>query len=138
MRDGVRIETVARFAADHRVWRAFDHLVAYNGEALLLVPVGLARGNLLSVWDGLPVPWEEVLAVLNAAGDDAHPASLETLASMNPQLVRCFAPDGWVIDRVPAGPKVPQLIRAVGPEGVRWARARGGRTRHAVHFSAPF
>ncbi len=123
----VRIELMARFSADSRVWRSFDHLVAYNGEALLMVPVWLARGNLLSVWDGLPVPWEEVLAVLEAEGDGARPASVETLAAMSPLLVRCFAPDGWVIDRVPAGPKVPQLIRAVGPDGVRWARAKGSR-----------
>lgn len=124
---GVRIELLARFSADARVWRSFDHLVAYNGEALLMVPVGLARGNLLSVWDGLPVPWEEVLAVLEAEGDGARPASVETLTAMNPLLVRCFTPTGWVIDRVPAGPKVPQLIRAVGPDGVRWARAKGSR-----------
>lgn len=138
MTPSVRLEVLARFSADARVWRSFDHLVAYNGEALLLVPVALARGNLLSVWDGLPVPWEEVLAVLNADGDDPHPASVETLAAMNPLLVRCFTPGGWVIDRVPAGPKVPQLVRAVSQDGIRWARAKGTRSRHTLHFSAPF
>lgn len=134
MRDGVRVETVARFAADSQVWRSFDHLVAYNGEALLMVPIALARGNLLGVIDGLPVPWEEALAVLSAEGDAPKRVSVETLASLAPALVRSFPPEGWVVDRVPAGPKVPVLIRAVGPDGIRWARARGARARHSAPF----
>ena len=131
---GVRVELLARFSADGRVWRSFDHLVAYNGAALLLVPVGLARGNLLAVRDGLPVPWEEVVAVLTAEGEEARPASPMTLAELTPRLVQCFDAEGWVVDRVPAGPKVPQLLRAVSPDGIRWARAKSGRLRSSAPF----
>lgn len=131
---GVRVELLARFSADGRVWRSFDHLVAYNGVALLLVPVGLARGNLLAVRDGLPVPWEEVVAVLTADGEEARQASPMTLAELAPRLVQTFDAEGWVVDRVPAGPKVPQLLRAVSPDGIRWARAKSSRARSSAPF----
>lgn len=126
---GVRVEAVARFAGDGRVWRSFDHLVAYSGSALLLVPVGLARGNLMGVVDGLPVPWEEVVAVLSAEGAEARGLTVEALVGLNPLLAVVFTPEGWVVDRVPPGPKVPTLTRAIGPDGVRWAKARAHRFR---------
>lgn len=122
---GVQVEVLVRFAADGRVWRSFDHLVAYSGTALLLVPVGLARGNLMAVLDGLPVPWEEVMAVIEAEGRDGHALSPESLAALCVALPQCFGPEGWVGDTVPAGPKVPTLLRAVAPNGVRWARLKG-------------
>lgn len=125
MIEGVQLETVGRFSTDGRVWRSFDHLVAWSGQALLMVPVGLARGNLLSVLDGLPVPWEEALAVLRAEGDGSHAVTREGLAGLCAALPRFFGPDGWVVDVVPPGPNVPTLTRAVSPEGVRWAKVRG-------------
>ena len=125
MSEGVEISLLGCFAADRRVWRSFDHLVAWSGHALLMVPVGLARGDLLQVIDGLPVPWEEALAVLRAAGDGRHAVTREALAGLCTALPLFFGPDGWVVDTVPPGPNVPTLTRAVSPDGVRWAKVRG-------------
>jgi hypothetical protein len=125
MIEGIEVAAVGLFAADRRVWRSFDHLVAWSGQALLMVPVGLVRGNLLTVVDGLPVPWGEVLAVLRAEGTGAHAVTREALGGLCTALPLAFGPDGWVVDTVPPGPNVPTLTRAVSPDGVRWAKVRG-------------
>lgn len=117
----IRIETVARFAVDGRVWRAFDHLLVAWPGGLLLVPVGLADGDLTRVIDGCPVPWGEVWAVVDAPLAAAAQLSPETLARLAPVAAAHLAPYGWVRDVVPAREKVPTLTRLTAPDGVRLA-----------------
>lgn len=117
----IRVETVARFAGDGRVWRAFDHLLAAGPGRLLLVPVGLADGDLTGVIDGCPVPWGEVWAVVDVPLAAPQPLSPARLAALAPQAATWLPPHGWVRDVVPARERVPTLTRLTAPDGVRLA-----------------
>lgn len=117
----INVATVARFSIDGRVWRAFDHLLATGPGRLLLVPVGLADGDLTGVTDGCPVPWPEVWAVLDAPTTQAQPVTPEALAKMVPLVAAWLAPFGWARDVVPARATVPTMTRLTAPDGVRLA-----------------
>lgn len=121
----VHVRTVARFAADGRVWRAFDHLLALGAGGLLLVPVGLGDGDLRCVTDGCPVPWPEVWAVLDAPPAAPRQVSPARLAALSPLAAASFAPYGWVSEVVPAVGAVPTMLRLTAPDGVRLAMLRG-------------
>ena len=117
----IHTTTVSRFAGDGRVWRAFDHLLAAGPGRLLLVPVGLADGDMTGVVDGCPVPWPEVWALLDAPPAAPAPVPERALARMWPDLALQLTPFGWERDVVPAGATVPTMTRLVGPDGVRAA-----------------
>jgi len=117
----IHVTTVARFAADGCVWRSFDCLMAVSPCRLLLVPVGLADGDLTAVVDGCPVPWPEAWAVLDAPLSQPRPLSPERLAEQAPQVAAHLAPFGWVRDEVPAAGTVPTMTRLTSPDGVRLA-----------------
>lgn len=105
-----------------QVWRAFDHLIGVGPGRLLVVPVGLADGNLARVRDGCPVPWQEVFTLIDVPADPAARVLLpEQLARLAPLVAVHFAPFGWVHDVVPAGGAVPTMTRLTGPTGERFA-----------------
>ncbi len=114
----INVSTVARFASNHKVWRAFDHLLAAGAGSLLLVPVGLAEGDLTTVVDGCPVPWPEVWAVLDAPAVRSEPLCEQALYRCAPLAAVSFAPFGWVRDVVPARATVPTITRLTAPDGV--------------------
>lgn len=128
----VHVTTIGRFAADGRVWRAFDHLLALGRGSLLLVPVGLGDGDLRRVTDGCPVPWPEVWAVLDVPLGDGRVVSPSRLAELSPLAAAHLAPYGWVRDVVPAQGTVPTMMRLTSPEGVRMALLGG--VQHAGDF----
>ena len=122
----IHVPTVSRFAADGRVWRSFDHLMAAGPGRLLLVPVGLADGDMTRVTDGCPVPWPEVWAVLDAPQTRPCAVPPDRLAALVPLAAAHLAPYGWVRDVVPAGATVPTITRLTAPDGVRLALLGSG------------
>ncbi|MDD3675816.1 hypothetical protein [Thauera propionica] len=118
----VPVAVVAGFAADGRVWRAFDHLVTTGPGTLALFPVGLVDGDLTRVTDGCPVPWQEVWAVLDTPCTPWDVAlAPEVLARLAPKAAAHLSPYGWTRDVVPAQAAVPSMTRLVAPCGVRVA-----------------
>ena len=117
----IHTSTISRFAGDGWVWRSFDHLLAAGPGRLLLVPVGLADGDMTGVVDGCPVPWPEVWALLDAPPAEPAPVTERALARLWPDLALQLTPFGWERDVVPAGATVPTMTRLVGPDGVRAA-----------------
>lgn len=117
----IHVRTVAHFARDGRVWRSFDHLMAVGAGRLLMVPVGLADGDLTTVIDGCPIPWQEAWAVLDADPAEPVPLSEDGLAAIAPTVAQLLPSFGWERDVVPAAALVPTMIRLRGPEGLRFA-----------------
>lgn len=118
----VPVAAVVAFAADGRVWRAFDHLLATGPGTLALFPVGLIDGDLTRVTDGCPVPWPEVWAVLDTPCTPwDRPLPPEVLARLVPKAAAHLSPYGWTQDVVPARATVPSMTRLVAPCGVRVA-----------------
>lgn len=125
MTSTIHISDISRCAApDYRVWRAFDHLIA-QGAGLLLVPVGLADGDLTGVVDRCPVPWHEVWAALDTPPANPQPVSPERLRRIAPAVALHLDPFGWVRDVVPAAGSTPTLARLTGPQGVRYVLLGG-------------
>ena len=123
----VPMATVARFAPDGRVWRAFDHLLAVGPGSLALFPVGLMDGDMTRVIDGSPVPWLEAWTAIDAPrGAHVRALTPEGLALESPMAAALLPPYGWVADVVTAGETVPTLRRLVAPCGVRlvWVGCR--------------
>jgi hypothetical protein len=123
----ITVATVARFSRDGRVWRAFDCLLAAGPGTLLLVPVGLAEGDLTRVVDGCPVPWPEVWAVLDAPAEQVRQLPPEALAKLVPLAAAWLTPFGWERDVVPARESVPTMTRLRAPDGVRLALLGAGQ-----------
>ena len=121
----VHLVELARFAADQRVFRAFDHLIATRAGELLLLPVHLAEGDLRAVIDGCPVPWEEAWAALDTPVAGA-PFAAERLAAHFPRLYRLFR-DGWTLDHIGIGNSQREnrsLERMTHDSGVRFVWVR--------------
>lgn len=118
----VPVSSVARFAVDGRVWRAFDHLLATGPGRLALFPVGLVDGDLTRVVDGCPVPWAEVWAVIDAPEAPAgRVLTPEALARLAPLAAAHLPPHGWWMDVVPSRATVPTVTRLTAPCGARLA-----------------
>lgn len=98
----IPIPTIATFSRVNLVFRAFDHLIAPGIGEVLFVPVSLAEGDLCSVRDGCPMPWEEAWASLDTPVDAALPVHSETLQADWPKLAALFS-FGWKIDSIGIG-----------------------------------
>lgn len=61
----ILLENLETFSSSGRVFRAFGHLIAARAGATLLVPQEQVDGDLRRVLDRCPVPYEEVLALLD-------------------------------------------------------------------------
>lgn len=62
------IEQIRRYAEGSPLHRAFGHVLAAGDGWLLAVPLTHIRGSLRDLIDGCPVPYFEVLAVVEYAG----------------------------------------------------------------------
>ena len=67
------VEQLRPFAPGGAVYRAFDHAIAAGHGTLLMVPIGMCQGLGRELPVGCPVPFEEVLAVREAAAACALP-----------------------------------------------------------------
>lgn len=59
------IENLLTFAADGRIYRAFDHAVIAAMGMVVAIPLEQAEGSLCGLIDQSPVPWQELWAVLD-------------------------------------------------------------------------
>lgn len=127
----VSVSLLASLSADQRLHRAFDHLIAATPGSLLLCPVWLSAGDLSSVIDGCPVPWDEIDGVLADPPDGVRPlgpAEALSAATGIAPLILLF-PWGWRDEtfRLPLHHK--PLRRLVHESGLRYAMAGGGESR---------
>lgn len=122
----VSVSVIAGFAADGRVYRAFDHLLAVGAADLLLVPLGRTTGDLRHVTDGCPLPWPEVWTVIDADPKDiaatlnapgtAVPVPPEAMCADHPRLA-LITPYGWTLDLL-----AHRMERLTHVSGIRFAR----------------
>jgi hypothetical protein len=119
----VHVSVMAAFSADGRVCRAYGHLLAAGAGSLLCVPMVLSAGDLRTVVDCCPVPWEEVWAVLDAPpGPDPVPVEPVAFRQAWPSLAS-LAVEGWVLDRVsPFSAGRAEALRLVHVSGIRFAK----------------
>lgn len=59
------IENLLTFAADGKIYRAFDHAVIASMGMVVAVPLEQTEGSLTGLIDRCPVPWQELWSVLD-------------------------------------------------------------------------
>lgn len=64
----LNVDQIRRYAEGLPLYRAFGHVLAAGEGWLLAVPLPQVQGSLGGLIDGCPVPYHEVLAVLEYAG----------------------------------------------------------------------
>ena len=120
----ISVSAIAGFSGDGRVFRAFGHLlgVGNGGGTMFLVPLGRSHGDLRQVTDGCPVPWHEVVAVIDTPPTAAAPQLPETMCAHHPALA-LLTPYGWLLDRIAINPGDSASIeRLTHVSGLRFAR----------------
>lgn len=118
----VPLAAVAAFAADGRVWRAYGHLIAAGAGTLLAVPLTAVGGDLRGVVDGCPVPWEEVLALLDAPVRDAQPVLPDSTLFGKAPAVLAITPFDWISDVIsPFHGGRTSAVRLIHASGIRYA-----------------
>lgn len=122
-RIAIPIEQIAEFSATGKIYRAFDHLIAAQMGSVLLVPICLTRGDLLTTIDGCPVPWDEIHDLLHLGRVAVSDFDLDPDAYSD-QVTKLFAlsREGWTLDvisinRHPAG----RAWRFCHISGIRYA-----------------
>ncbi|MCB5187409.1 hypothetical protein LG200_05240 [Methylobacillus caricis] len=117
----IQIDLLLHFAEDKRLYRAFDHIIAVSSCSLLVVPVQHIRGSFAGVLDGCPVPWEEVLDLIEAEGSDSN--RLSDIAYIWPHLDPLYALyEQMHFERISlAGNTSNNIIRVSHPCGLRFA-----------------
>ena len=58
-------ENLLTFAADGKIYRAFDHAVIAAIGMIVAVPLEQTEGTLVNLVDQCPVPWQELWSVLD-------------------------------------------------------------------------
>lgn len=96
----VHVSTLAAFSASRQVFRVYGHLLAVADGALVLVPLALVAGDCRGVLDGCPVPWEEVLAVLEAPALNPEPLPPGVFAAPLVGLTQGEFSTGWARDHI--------------------------------------
>lgn len=113
----IPLETLAAFAQDGQAFRSFNHLIFARLGALLLVPVWVAVGDLRQVFDGCPVPWEEVFDVLDAPAAGVSVGDPEVV----PSPLRLLAGDDWQLQTFRLARRMKTTRRFVHSSGMRFA-----------------
>jgi len=115
----VSVSAMAAFS-DGSVFRSYDHLLAAGAGTLLCVPMGLAAGDLRSVVDGCPVPWEEVFSVIDSGC--ATPLELPpNLVEHQYPALASLAREGWSMDLIALGAGRLRHARLIHVSGIRFA-----------------
>lgn len=126
----ISLSVIAAFSLDGRVFRAFDHLIAAGVGELLLVPVGLAEGDLRGVVDGCPVPWEEAWTTLDAPLKQSVALDSELMQWRWARLLKVCR-NGWQLDQIGLGNSAgaqKSLDRMTHLSGVRFVQIRSKKS----------
>ena len=117
----ILVNDIARFDVSGCVHRAFDHLIAVRYGGFLLVPIGLAIGDMRPVIDRCPVPVGEVAAVLD--GDPRRNTEEDPMRITVMQHLQAFAPAAeWEVDHIALGQLGhPNIRRLIHSSGLRYA-----------------
>jgi hypothetical protein len=62
----VNFDALMQYSSDHKIYRAYDHLIAATHGSLVMAPLIVMQGRFHDVVDGCPVPWEEVYALIES------------------------------------------------------------------------
>lgn len=113
----VSLETLAKFSADGQVYRAHAHAIAAGPGWLVLVPIELVDGDLTTVIDQCPAPWQEVMALLDEPAAKPGMFSSDVWAESGGFAV-ALASSNWDMDDVDIG-GVKRAKRLFHPSGIR-------------------
>jgi hypothetical protein len=117
----VPLAAIEAFAAAGRVYRAFDHAIAADKGMVLLVPIWRVCGDLGGLEDACPVPWEEVIGILEEPKADARPVP-EWAMSISGRTFRSLARTHWDADEISIGPGfATPVTRFFHPAGIHLA-----------------
>lgn len=119
----ISISAIAAFSHDGRVHRAFDHLIAAGAGTLLCVPLAASAGDLRQVVDGCPVPWDEVLTVIDTPLDGYVFCPQIQVRRAWPMLAS-FAEAGWRTDHIQFGAGTVPVPRLVHQKGIVFSTLR--------------
>ncbi len=119
----VPVAHVASLSADGRAYRFQHHLLAAGPGRLLLVPIGLAFGDLRVVVDACPVPWLEVWALLDTERRPATPIPPEVMCRDHGQIAM-ISPYGWERDCLSLSQTKPNVDRYIHATGIVYARVK--------------
>lgn len=118
----LHIDALRKFSANGQVYRSYGHAIAARHGEILLVPLHLVQGRFNHLVDGCPVPWEEVVAVLEAAGYQPDPQHTD------PRLLQSYKqavgqqPEDLLIELISLHEGHQQhVIRISHPSGVKYA-----------------
>jgi len=128
-RNVIPIDRLRLFSADGHVYQAFNHLIAARNGTLLLVPPALVLVGGGEIVSGCPVPYDEVLAVLDnpvvtlcdhlLAKTFAWLAANDAVQQLNYLGIN---PDDCLIDQIMSPQSLnTSVLRLVHPCGIRYA-----------------
>lgn len=121
----VSTHQLMQFTQTRQLYRAYDHLIAAQHGSVLITPLFMVNGNFSDVIDGCPVPWVEVMAILE---DEALPFFMEfdqmPLVEKAMQPVTSIFTNDWDFDFISLEVEGPQnILRFIHPSGMRYAVA---------------
>lgn len=109
-------------SANGALYRSFDRVIAAQNGCLLLAPMHVVRGNLSSLVDGCPVPWEEADEVLHTEWRTAH--AFDVTADHYSELIRTvvgLAEGEWTLDFISINRSRHHVWRLAHWSGIRFA-----------------
>lgn len=118
----IALRDLPPFTANGVLYRSFDRLIAAKNGCVLLVPMYLARGDMSSLVDGCPVPWEEVDDVLRTECRAGH--AFDAAADRYSALVRAvagLAGGEWTLDFISINRSRHHVWRLAHWSGIRFA-----------------
>ena len=118
----VSLATIAEFTDDGEVYRAYVHALAACRGMVLLVPLELVNGDLTELVDGCPIPWEEVIAILESPQHSPAPLA-DHIQTVLGRPLGYIAPTHWDVDSLPVGnlDSGSTVTRLSHPSGIRLA-----------------
>lgn len=117
----VPLDVLGRFSADGQVYRAFGHSIAAGRDVIVFAPLAVCDGDLTTVIDRCPIPWQEACAIIDDAGQNrrAVDARFDRILGVR---FRDLAPTNWDVDEVAFAPAL-LAARLTHPSGIKVAAA---------------
>lgn len=123
----IHIENLRQLSADQMVYRAFNHLIVAREGQLLVAPLTLVAGRFSKMLDGCPVPWEEVVGLIDAPLGDffalPEQAEIQNHTADFYELIKGSRLHwDFYVDLFDVAPDVPpRFVRLTHPSGIRFA-----------------